>query len=1119
MSTIKIHQFHSGSAYGDAVTNSLLYTQRILQELGFESNIYCEHVAPELKDQILNHSNYKTSPNAILLFHHSMGHDLEEWILNLKDKIVLVYHNITPQDFFPQESPFYKYAIKGREQLKMFQKISHACIGVSKLNADELLDIGFAKEKTKVIPLLIEYDKIKNHPWNHRLFDANAKTYNILFVGRIAPNKAQLELIELFSLCQKGFSRPSKLFLVGGVTDKNYEQSLHDLIQEKNLQESVHITGKVSYEDLYAYYRTADVFVCLSEHEGFGVPLIEAMIFDVPVVAYHSSNIKNTLNGAGILFKEKNLRYMAGLISLLSKNRALTRAIIQRQRQNLLDFQHHKIKHNLAQFLNDQNLTSIDLKTLHEINTLKNNTIQIEGPFDSSYSLALLNREMAKALEKINPGMLSLFSTEGQGDFEPNPTFLKQNPLYEALHKRASKAEVKDVVLRNLYPPRVYDAKGLINLTNSYGWEESTFPQEYIQDFNAHLDALPVMSHYVQKVMRDNGIAIPSPVVGVGVDHLLNIEPKAYPLKTKKRFTFLHISSCFPRKGVDVLLKAYAEAFTRADDVCLIIKTFPNPHNTIEELLKKHTKNNKNFPEIELINQDLEDAYVLSLYKQCDALVAPSRGEGFGLPMAEAMLFDMPVITTGFGGQCDFCTDETAWLIDYTFEKAQTHMNLFNSYWAEPSSTHLAQLLKLLYKMPKEECAHKTDKAKKNILANHTWERVAQRMLDVISLVEALPIFSDKKVVIGWVSTYNTKCGIATYSEFLLNDFDKNLFDIKVLANHATKDDIIEQKHEAHLQRVFKDASDKTLDLLYKAILQNNLKTVMIQFNFGFFDVMALGQLLDKLHTQGIDVYITLHSAKDVDKPDFKASLSWIVSSLKNVKNIFVHSIDDLNTLKSFGLVHNTSFLPHGVQKREIQTKKTEEKKIELCLEDKVVIASYGFMLPHKGIKELIEAFGILGQKRKNIHLLLVNAIYPNPISNAYAKECQELIKELGVSKDVTMINDFLSDNDSFSYLDCADMLIMPYKQTQESASGAVRYALSTNKPVVCTPIAIFNDVSDIVHFTKDVSTQSLAQKIEELLQNPNLLHAKDAIQKEWIDLHDWREVSKRVQHIMLNRH
>jgi glycosyltransferase involved in cell wall biosynthesis len=230
---------------------------------------------------------------------------------------------------------------------------------------------------------------------------------------------------------------------------------------------------------------------------------------------------------------------------------------------------------------------------------------------------------------------------------------------------------------------------------------------------------------------------------------------------------------------------------------------------------------------------------------------------------------------------------------------------------------------------------------------------------------------------------------------------------------------------------------------------------------------------------------------------------------LQKVKKIFVHGIEDLNVLKSFNLVKNVSLFPHGVQKRVGKPKAKEEKR---------VISSYGFMLPHKGIKELIASFAILKKSHKNIHLLLVNAIYPNPISYEYAQECGKTIQDLGLSEDVTMISDFLSDEDSFSYLDTADILVMPYRDTQESASGAVRYAISTNKPVICTPISIFNDVADIVHFSEDLSPQSMAKKIEELLNDKNSLHLKSEIQKRWIDEHDWVQISKRLQNIIKHK-
>lgn len=1110
-----IHQFHSGSAFGDAVTNSLLYTKKILNDLGYESNIYVEHVAPELKEEIRHYSKLKSDDNNIILIHHSMGHDLDDWIRSLKEKIVLVYHNITPADFFPIESPFHHYSIKGRDQLNLLRELAVGAIGVSHLNVEELRVYGFEKEKTRVIPLLIDYEKIADHLWNRELFDQKSKEFNLLFVGRIAENKAQLELVKMYQIFLQMYDLPSKLYLVGGTSGDRYEEEIRQYIAENGLQDRVVLTGKVSYEDLYAYYRLVDVFVCLSEHEGFGVPLIEAMIFDVPVIAYDSSNIKNTLDGGGVLFKEKNLEYIAGLIALIAKNRALRREIIRTQRDKVVKYKYENIKYQLAKFLTDLNLVKIDLNRIERSDHIKHTKVQIEGPFDSSYSLALLNREMAKALNDKLPDDVALFSTEGPGDYEPNAEFLLKNKNYRSMYLKGKKAYAADVVLRNLYPPRVYDAKGLINMMNSYGWEESAFPRSYIEEFNRHLDALPVMSTYVQKVMISNGITIPLYIVGVGVDHLLNVKSKKFKLPTKKKFKFLHISSCFPRKGVDILLQAYCDTFTREDDVSLVIKTFPNPHNDVEEQIASYKKNNPDIPEIILINRDLSDEYIVDLYQKCDCLVAPSRGEGFGLPMAEAMLFDLPVITTGYGGQTDFCTDETAWLIDYYFEKAKTHMGLFNSYWVEPEVAHLSKLLKEIYEMPKETIIRKTSRAKKNILAYHRWEHCADRMLEAIKSVERRPVFDNQRRKLGWVSTWNTKCGIATYSKFLVDNILDRDTEVVIFANRVNDHELFDQNEEKNVERVWQDAGDVTLDDLYLSIIKHEIDTLVFQFNFGFFNLYALEKLIIKLKKENIKIYLTLHSVQDVDKEDFKASLGWISETLQMVDGILVHNISDLNILKSFGLIDNVMLFPHGVVKRETNVAFGDKIKKELNIENKKIIASYGFLLPHKGIKELIEAFAIINKKRSDTHLLLVNALYPNTISQEYMMACKKRIEELNIIKNVTMINDFLSDDESFRYLDLADLLVMPYKETQESSSAAVRYAISTRKPIVCTPINIFRDVEDVVHFTQSTSVEAIAEKIIELINDEKLLYQRQDIQQRWIDEHDWIKIAKRLENII----
>lgn len=378
------------------------------------------------------------------------------------------------------------------------------------------------------------------------------------------------------------------------------------------------------------------------------------------------------------------------------------------------------------------------------------------------------------------------------------------------------------------------------------------------------------------------------------------------------------------------------------------------------------------------------------------------------------------------------------------------------------------------------------------------------------------PKAKDEKIKLGWVSTWNTKCGIAAYSKFLIDNFSKDDFDITIFANYAQKEDLFDMDEEKNVKRVWKDANEKELDILYNSIEEEKIDILVIQFNFGFFNLYVLENLIKTLHKLNIKIFITLHSVADVNKNDFKASLGWISQTLSNVKRLIVHNISDLDILKSFGLVDNITLFPHGVVKRIVNKTNTIKMKKRLNIENKKVIASYGFLLPPKGIKELIEAFAIVQKENNNLHLLLVNALHSNPISNEYLIVCQESIKILKLENSITMINDFLSDKESFVYLDCADLLVMPYKETQESSSAAVRHAISTYRPVLCTPINIFRDVGDIVYFSKNSSVGALAQSINKLINNDKLLHEKSDIQEQWIDEHDWVKVSNLLLNILV---
>ncbi len=1093
---VAIHQFSPSAISGDGIGNGMFYLQKILRELGFESNIYAEDIEPSLKKKVISYKKIKDDMNSILFIHYSIYYDFSKWIDRLKLRKIMIYHNITPYYFFKKNSLLYNLCKKGVEYLPKLSDKVEGAIGDSRLNSQELEKSGFKNIET--IPFLIDIDRILNSKWSYKKFDNLVDEFNIIFIGRIARNKAQKDLIEIVNIYSK-ININFKLYIIGGVTDLDYEKELKELISKYNLEDNVILTGKVSNKELYSYYRASNIFLCMSEHEGFGIPLIEAMLFNIPVIAYNSSNIKNTMNGGGILVNKKSFREIAGVIELIRTNHAFKREIIKTQKRAIEIYQHQNIVKELISYLN-----SIGVNIQKDIEYSKKERIeyQFEGPFDSSYSLAILNRYSALAFEESYPNQVSLFSTEGGGDYIPNREFLKANPKIEKIYNKSQKALNAKVVFRNLYPPRVSGMRGDFNILNSYGWEESSFPRKYVEQFNQNLDGITVMSNYVKSVLINNGVTVPIEVVGLGANHILKVTPKPIELNTTKKFKFLHISSCFPRKGVDILLEAYTQTFTKEDSVTLIIKTFPNPHNTIENDIKK-IQSEPDSPEIILINRDLDDSNIAWLYQNSDALIAPSRGEGFGLPMAEAMLFNLPVITTNFGGQVDFCKKDTSWLIDYSFKKAKTHLNLFNSYWAEPNLEDLKYILKEITTLSKEEKEIKTKKAYNLISNNFRWEDYANRTEEFIKRLDNQEIFPSKEINLGWISSYNTKCGIATYSEFLLKEFNSR-FNITIFANYS--DEVIEKSKESRVIRCWKSRNDINNQELVDNILEKNISVVVINFNFSFFSMQNLKDIIEILFKNKIKIIIIFHSVADITIKGLEASLKEIKDSLKLVDTLLVHTIDDMNFFKNMGL-SNMTLLPHGIENRD---KDIEKKDID-------TIATYGFLLPHKGILELIEAFAILKENFKDLKLILVNAIYPIKESKEYYNLCKRRIEELELNSSIELHTDFLTDKESFKLLDSSDLVIMPYRKTQESASGAVRYAISTTKPIVCTPQPIFNDVSDIVHFTKGFTPQEMAYSIKYLIENQNILYSKIDRQKEWIEEHDWSNISKKLQSFIIS--
>ncbi|MCP4116874.1 MAG: glycosyltransferase [Desulfobacteraceae bacterium] len=1101
-----VHQYTTTIEPGDGVSNSVFLIQRFLLELGYDSNIYSGRIHPDLAGSVLSPSGYDDSGEGILLIHHALAQPEAPWLFSLRDLKAMVYHNITPPHYFSGGSELQGEAGLARRQLAEWAGRFAGSIAISEYNRRELLSLGYGNIHT--IPLVVDMEKMGTVIPDQEIVLKHEGTFNLVYVGRIMENKCQHDLIHAFAGLKEENAR---LFCIGGVSSPAYECYLRELIARRQLRDRVILTGKVSDEALWGYYRAADMFVCLSDHEGFGIPLIEASLANVPVVAYDSSNIGNTLGGSGFLLSHKNSRDVSNIWHQLMEQPEWRHALVKSQQKNLQRFSPEALKNQLSAFLSSLGLPPVSLPG-KPVKSLpgKARTIRMEGPFDSSYSLALVNRKLAEAFKKMKADV-ELYATEGGGDYAPDQEFLAAHPRIKDLWNSGPDPRPVDMVIRNLYPPRVTRMNGERRVLGPYGWEESAFPGGWAAGFNRHLHLITTMSEFVTKALQDNGVTVPMATVGIGADHLLDVAEEPLPLTFPQGYTLLHISSSFPRKGVDLLLSAFPAAYDDDFKATLIIKTFPNPHNTVrKQLFEAGWRMGSGFEfvlpgyrnkTIILLEDELSPGQLVTLYRHSDLLLAPGRGEGFGLPMAEAMVFNLPVLTTALGGQADFCTPETAWLIGCSFSRAGTHMGLSDSVWFEPDLDDLIRKMALMAKLSRHEIERKTVPARANILGHYSWDRVAQRMVEAVDGLDnrSFPRCNPR---VGWVTTWNTPCGIASYSEMLTRSFPRD--SLCILANRIPG---TLEPDGGNVIRCWEAGGDDTLETLLETIRGQKLTEIVIQFNFSFFNLDALNNLITALGEQGVATYLFLHSTADVKPPHEPKSLASIDRALKLSRRVFVHSVHDLNRLKGFGIVRNSTLFPHGVPGRNVVSGPSGQSPS--------LIATFGFLLPHKGTRDLIRAFELLRETGMESKLLLLTALYPGGISENECSLCRSMIEKSPFRDDITMVTGYLGEEEIHQRLSRADVIVYPYQNTQESSSAAVRTGLATGRPVATTPLAIFEDVSDVVYTLPGGSPRELARGIKNLMNDSNLKEKMGTRQQAWLSTHNWRILGQRLQNII----
>ncbi|MCC7035585.1 MAG: glycosyltransferase family 4 protein [Acidobacteria bacterium] len=327
-----VHQVLATLGYGDAIGNEVLGIQRVLRSAGYQSEIFVETADLRLEDLTQDYRDLPSAshPENILLHHFSLGSRASRMAYALPDRMALIYHNITPPEYFIDVHPrLVQLCYLGRRELGLYAGRCELGLGDSEYNRQELEALGFPR--TDVLPVVPDFSHLSGPPNYMQAGEFDDAWVNVMFVGRMIPNKRIDDVIRVFHAYNRFFNPRSRLLLVGAHSGfDRYVAMLQDLIDRLGVPD-VHFLGHVSNAELTAYYELADVFLCASEHEGFCVPLVESFHMGVPVLAYAATAIPATMDGAGILYHDKDPIRVAALIDQVVTDRRLAARIVDGQ--------------------------------------------------------------------------------------------------------------------------------------------------------------------------------------------------------------------------------------------------------------------------------------------------------------------------------------------------------------------------------------------------------------------------------------------------------------------------------------------------------------------------------------------------------------------------------------------------------------------------------------------------------------------------------------------------------------------------------------------------------------------------------------------------------------------
>jgi len=723
--------------------------------------------------------------------------------------------------------------------------------------------------------------------------------------------------------------------------------------------------------------------------------------------------------------------------------------------------------------------------------------IRIRGPVEDATGYAKVTREIALALHRLGADVC----------LEPvawGATRAGLSPKTKKLLESFTAGKNTGCCLVNIGIPPFFARDGCPSIGLTMLEADGISPSW--TSFCNRMDEVWVPSRFNKMTFAKSGVderKIKVMPLGVDINRFTAAGPKLpFPEVSPLTFKFLSVFEWVPRKGPDILLKAFLQEFGAQDDVCLILKCHSNGSDydptgrsikeAIQNITRQYRKEINHAPPILVLARTLPDAQMPALYRAADCFVLPTRGEGWNLPALEALASGLPVITTNWSAHLDWLDQDNAFLIDVEALEPVPRLGTPNDFvyggfrWARPSLEHLRHLMRWVYEH-RDAARERALKAREVIELNLTWDASAKRMFERLqeSAISARPKSSplaadtrdarkalkeihamrggkteaDIHPQVGMViPSWDSRCGIAEYTKSLCQALKKLGCNIQILGGNLSR---------LGLEKL------------------SGVSIIHFQYEYSLYNNDDMKSFYREVAARGIYPLLTLHSYTD-EARDHNLLLQQLLHK------VIVHAEHTRDLLKSRGWPQEIRVIPMGVP--DVSLREQKEIKKELGIGAGPAIGFFGFMHRHKGIVSLVQAVKKLSIFYPGAQCYIFSSISENKVSEQFCRYFLRQIEIFGIADVVKLKLGFLPEKKLVHYLSAMDINVLPYTECgYNSTSAAVRILMAARRPIITSKTPFFDDLTDQVVKISEVTPEAIFDALVWLLDQP-------AIQQEMVE-------------------